>query len=80
MLQVVMGSGAVTLVIALVISDWAAVSQQVRGEVLRIREMEFVHAARILGTSFWKTIFRHILPNVMGTILVLFSIAIPRVE
>lgn len=79
MLQVVMGSGAVTLVIALVISDWAAVSQQVRGEVLRIRGMEFVHAAEILGTSFWRLIFRHLLPNVMGTVLVLFSIAIPRV-
>jgi oligopeptide transport system permease protein len=79
MLQVAMGSGPVTLVIALVIADWAAVSQQVRGEILRIREMEFVHAAELLGTSFWKLIFRHLLPNVMGTVLVLFSIAIPRV-
>ena len=79
MLQVVMGSGPVTLVIALVLADWAAISQQVRGEILRIREMEFVHAAELLGTSFWKLIFRHLLPNVMGTVLVLFSIAIPRV-
>lgn len=79
MLQVVMGSGPVTLIIALVIADWAAVGQQVRGEILRIREMEFVNAAELLGTSFWKIIFRHLLPNIMGTVLVLFSIAIPRV-
>jgi oligopeptide transport system permease protein len=79
MLQVVLGSGPVTLIIALVIADWAAIGQQVRGEILRIREMEFVNAAELLGTSFWKIIFRHLLPNVMGTVLVLFSIAIPRV-
>jgi oligopeptide transport system permease protein len=79
MLQVALGSGAFTLVVALVVADWAAVSQQIRGEILRIREMEFVHAAELLGTSFWKLIFRHLLPNVMGTVLILFSISIPRV-
>lgn len=79
MLQVVLGSGPVTLIAALVIADWASVSQQIRGNVLRIREMEFIHAAELLGTSFWGMIFKHLLPNVMGTVLVLFSLAIPRV-
>ena len=79
MLQVVLGSGPVTLIAALVVADWASVSQQIRGNVLRIREMEFIHAAELLGTSFWGMIFKHLLPNVMGTVLVLFSLAIPRV-
>lgn len=77
MLQVMMGSGAVTLIVAMVLADWSRSARQIRGEVLRIREMEFIHAARILGTGFWKTMFRHLLPNVMGTVLVLFSLAIP---
>jgi oligopeptide transport system permease protein len=79
MLQVVMGSGPLTLVCALVIADWAGVSQQIRGEVLRIRDMEYIHAAELLGTSFSTMLFKHIFPNIMGTVLVLFSIAIPRV-
>jgi len=78
MLQVVLGSGPTTLIIALVMGAWPGIGQQIRGEVLRIREMEFVHAAEVLGTPFRKVIFRHMLPNVMGTVLVLFSIAIPR--
>lgn len=78
MLQVVMGSGPTTLIIALVLGAWPAIGAQIRGEVLRIREMEFVHAAEVLGTPFRNVIFRHMLPNVMGTVLVLFSIAIPR--
>ena len=78
MLQVVLGSGPTTLIIALVMGAWPGIGQQIRGEVLRLREMEFVHAAAVLGTPFRKVIFRHMLPNVMGTVLVLFSIAIPR--
>lgn len=78
MLQVVMGSGPVTLIIAMVISLWARTAITIRGEVLRLREMEFVHSAKVLGTPTHKIIARHILPNVMGTVIVLYSLAIPQ--
>ena len=61
MLQVVLGSGPTTLIIALVLGAWPGIGQQIRGEVLRIREMEFVHAAEVLGTSFRKVIFESFL-------------------
>ena len=76
-LQVVLGNGVTTLIIALVTVSWARSAQQIRGEVLRLREMEFVHAAKILGTGFFTIVARHLLPNVMGTVLVLLTLAVP---
>jgi len=77
LLQVVMGSGVVTLLIALVAVAWARSARQIRGEVLRLREMEFVQAALVLGTPFRKIVFRHLLPNVMSTVLVVLTLAVP---
>jgi len=78
MLQVFLGSGVATLVIALVMVTWATSARQIRGEVLRLRESEFVYAARVLGTPTYRIILRHLLPNTTGTILVLFTLAIPQ--
>jgi oligopeptide transport system permease protein len=77
LLQVALGSGVFTLIVALCAVAWARSAAQIRGEVLRLREMEFVHAANVLGTPFRKTVARHLLPNVMGTVLVLGTLAVP---
>lgn len=77
LLQVVLGSGVTTLVIAICCISWARSANQVRGEVLRLREQEFVHAAKVLGTGFRKIVTRHLLPNVMGTVLVLLTLSVP---
>lgn len=78
LLQVVLGSGPGTLILALVISAWARSARQIRGQVLQLREMEFVQAARILGTSLPQIIRLHLVPNVMGTVLVFFTLSIPQ--
>jgi oligopeptide transport system permease protein len=78
MLQVFLGSGIFTLILALVIAAWARSARQLRGEVLKLREAEFVQAGKVLGTSTFKIILRHLLPNTTGTILVLFTLAIPQ--
>ncbi|MDO5066678.1 MAG: ABC transporter permease [Propionibacteriaceae bacterium] len=49
---------------------WTGMARLVRGEVLSLREREFVHAAKAIGTSNWRIIFRHILPNSVGVIVV----------
>ena len=49
---------------------WTGMARLVRGEVLSLREREFVHAAKAIGTSDWRIIFRHILPNSVGVIVV----------
>lgn len=77
-LQVVLGSGMTTLIVAICSVSWARSARQIRGEVLRLRETEFVQAAKVLGTSFPKIVGRHLLPNVMGTVLVFLTLAVPQ--
>lgn len=77
-LQVILGPGVFSLIIALVVSAWARSARQIRGQVLLVRETEFIQAAKILGTPFFKIILRHLLPNLMGTIIVLLTLAIPQ--
>lgn len=57
--------------------SWAGISRLIRGEVLRLRHQEFIQAARLLGSSNSRIIFRHIMPNVVQIIVVWASLAIP---
>lgn len=57
--------------IAVGLSMWVEVARVVRGQVLQMREMEFVQAARGLGYNDTRIIFRHILPNIIGPIMVI---------
>lgn len=61
---------SMTLLVALsTIFGWITISYYVRGEFLKNRKMDFADAARALGASHWRVIFRHILPNSMGPII-----------
>lgn len=59
-----------SVILALSVSGWAGYARLVRGEVLREREMTYVEAARALGLPERRILFRHILPNIAGPILV----------
>jgi peptide/nickel transport system permease protein len=56
--------------IAVGLSMWVEVARMVRGQVLSIREMEYIQASKSLGYNDFRTIFKHILPNIIGPILV----------
>lgn len=71
-------SGVVPLVIALVLLSWPASARLVRGQVLQLREEAYVDAARLSGASDFYIIFRHLLPNMLGVILVALTFAIPN--
>ena len=62
--------GAVALAVFLGFFAWTGLSRLVRGEFLRLRELEFVDAARVAGASTRRIIFKHILPNAIGVIIV----------
>jgi len=65
------GSGsAVTLAIALGLFSWTTMGRLVRGEFLSLREREFVDAARVAGASNVRIMFKHMLPNAIGVIIV----------
>jgi peptide/nickel transport system permease protein len=70
------GSGVVGLGVLLGLVTWTTLARIVRGEFLSLREKEFVDAARSVGASSRRIIFRHILPNTIGVITVSATLAI----
>jgi peptide/nickel transport system permease protein len=68
-----LGPGLTATVLAVGLINWAGFARIVRGEVLRLREAEFVLAARALGVSDRRILVRHVLPNVLAPALVMAS-------
>ncbi len=66
------GLGAVCLAIG--ISTWVGIYRLVRAEVLRLKELEFVDAARASGAGSWRVLFHHLLPNLRSLLAVQFSL------
>lgn len=77
LLMVVVGPGLSSIFITLGISYWASMARIVRAEVMRIRNEEFILAARVLGASNARMLLRHLIPNAMGPILVTLTFSIP---
>jgi peptide/nickel transport system permease protein len=77
LLMVMMKPGLTTMVIALSITGWVGMARIVRGQILQLKQQEFVLAAEKLGTSHAKIIIRHLLPNMMGIIIVNLTFTIP---
>jgi ABC-type dipeptide/oligopeptide/nickel transport system permease subunit len=76
-LVTVIGPGLVVLLIVIGFLGWASVGRIIRGQVLSIREKEYVEAARSLGAGPWRIMFIDILPNVIAPIIVYTSLLIP---
>ncbi|MDN5332402.1 MAG: peptide/nickel transport system permease protein [Tepidanaerobacteraceae bacterium] len=72
-----LGPSIYNIFIALALIGWAGVARLVRSQVLYLREMEYVEAARAQGLSDARIILRHILPNCMGPIIVSVTMGIP---
>jgi peptide/nickel transport system permease protein len=72
----VRGPGVWNVVLILALVFWSRYSRAVRGEVLALREREFVKLAEINGIAKSRIIFRHLVPNVMNTVMVLFSLQV----
>lgn len=69
----------VPVFLALGLVQWLAMARIVRGQVLVLREQEFVLAARLTGASGLRIIFRHILPNVLGIVIIYATLTVPAV-
>ncbi|WP_099159704.1 ABC transporter permease [Virgibacillus ndiopensis] len=77
LLMVIMEPGVLTIIIALSVTGWVGMARIIRGQVLQLKEQEYVMAAEKLGTSHAKIIFRHLLPNTIGIIIVNLTFTIP---
>jgi len=76
-LLVVLKPGIFPMIIALSITGWVNMARIVRGEVLSIKNQEYVLAARTLGANTWHLIKKHLIPNALGAILVTMTLTIP---
>jgi len=65
-----MGPGLTNVILALAISGWVGYARLVRGQVMAVKEREFVEAARALGASDLRLLWRHILPNIVQPLIV----------
>ena len=77
LLMVVFKPGLLNIFIALGISYWLQMARIVRGQVLSIKEQEFVLAAISMGASKWRLLTKHLIPNAVGSIVVSWSLSIP---
>ena len=71
-------NGLFLLFFALAIVNWVGVARLVRGQVLSLKEKEFIEAARSIGVRDSRIMLRHLLPNVLGPIIVLSAFLIPN--
>ncbi len=63
--------------LALSVVGWISLARLVRGQVLQVREMLYVESARALGASDWRIVARHIVPNILGPVIVMLTFQIP---
>jgi len=71
-----LGPGMEKVILALVITGWAGYARLARAQVLKVKEMEFVLAARSLGASHARILLRHLLPNILQPVLVQATIGL----
>ena len=79
MIMAILGPGFWTMVLALSIALWVNYARVVRGEALRIEQMEFVEAARSIGVPGWRIVLGHVVPNVIPSVLVLATLEVALV-
>jgi dipeptide transport system permease protein len=77
LVMVVIGPGLTTIILALSITGWVGMARIVRGQVLQIKNYEFVLASKTFGTSAARIIRKNLLPNTMGPIIVQMTLTIP---
>jgi len=77
LLMVMLGAGLGNIFLALGISYWLTMARIVRGQILSIKEQDYILAARVIGVQRWKMIVRHLIPNAIGPIVVYATLSIP---
>jgi oligopeptide transport system permease protein len=79
LLMVFFGRNIILLFVAIGAVEWLTMARIVRGQIMTLKKMEFIEAARALGYGHRRIIFRHLLPNALGPIIVYATLTIPAV-
>lgn len=73
----IFGRGTMNLFVALALVSWLTIARMVRGQIMSLKNQEFIEAARSMGASTWRIIFRHLVPNSLSVIIVYSTLRIP---
>jgi len=79
LLMIVFGRNLILLFMAIGAVEWLTMARIIRGQVLSIREKEYIDSAIMTGISKWRIITRHVIPNTIGPIIVYTTLTIPSV-
>src|SRR5215471_16270533 len=74
----VFGASLLSIFVAIGIVNWVGLARLVRGQVLSIKEKEFVESARAVGSSHLKIVLRHLVPNALGPVIITLTFGIPQ--
>ena len=77
LLMMYLGPGIKSIIIAYAITGWVTMARLVRGQMLVLKEQEFILAARTLGASPYRIIFKHLIPNVLGVVIIQITFVVP---
>ena len=77
LLMMIMKPGMFTIIVAYSLVGWIPMARLVRGQVVALKEQEFIAAAEAMGASPWRIIARHLLPNTLSVVIVRVTLAIP---
>lgn len=72
----ILGASTINVIIIIGILNWTGIARLVRAEFLSLSKQEYVDAARVIGVSHWRIIFKHLLPNALGPVIVYATLAI----
>jgi oligopeptide transport system permease protein len=78
MLMVILGPGLINIFIALGLVYWLRMARIVRGQILSLKEQEYIMAVKLTGASTWRILSRHLIPNTLGPIIITATLAIPE--
>lgn len=77
LISIFLGKGMIAMLIALCITGWTGMARMVRGQVMQLKQSEYVLAAQALGGSSSRIILKHLIPNTIGIIIVYMTFDIP---
>ena len=77
LLTVIRGSGIVTILIAMTLTGWINMARIVRSQILQLKQNDYITAARAIGASPARILFRHLIPNALGPIIAAMTLTIP---
>ncbi len=73
----IFGRNIINLFLCLALVSWLTLSRVVRGQIISLKNSEFVQAARVVGASTGRIVFRHLVPNILGVVVVFTTLQIP---